>query len=217
MSQARAPTRLIVVLEAGNGALERLAVALDTAAIASVIIAPGAGRSLDATSTAPLVTAAQKAGAAALLSNDARLARTLKADGIHLPASETLEDDYAQARQLISERFVVGVDAGRIRHDAMAAGESGADYIGFGIAAAAVNRDEAIVERLELIGWWAEIFEIPCVAFDVETVDEARDLARMGAEFVALRITSGLSPVDVQALVHAFDQAILAVSDQSRT
>ena len=38
--------------------------------------------------------------------------------------------------------------------------------------------------------WWAEIFQVPCVAFDVETAEEAARLARAGADFVAVRLGS---------------------------
>jgi len=35
------------------------------------------------------------------------------------------------------------------------------------------------------VAWWAEIFEVPCVAF-AETADQAAELARAGADFIAL-------------------------------
>ena len=38
----------------------------------------------------------------------------------------------------------------------------------------------------ELIAWWAEIFEVPCVPWDVETAEEAESLAGLGADFIAL-------------------------------
>jgi thiamine-phosphate pyrophosphorylase len=40
----------------------------------------------------------------------------------------------------------------------------------------------AILERVE---WWAEVFEIPCVAF-AASLDEVGPLAAAGADFVAL-------------------------------
>ena len=203
----------MLVLEAGEGAAERLSAALAAASVASVVISAAAGRALDAASAAPLVAAAQKAGAAALIAGDARLARVLKADGIHLPVSETLEDDYAAARALISPRFIAGVDAGTSRHDAMTAGEAGADYVGFGIPVSGVDRAAAIDERIELIAWWAEIFEVPSVAFDVESPDEARALSDAGADFVAIRVGAGVSPAEVRDRVAAFGEAVTADRD----
>ena len=221
MSQSHEPTRLILVLEAGDGATERLAAALAAAPLASVVIVAGHGRSFDAASVAPLVAAAQKAGAAALIAGDARLARVLKADGIHLPASETLADDYVAARELISPRFIAGVDAGASRHDAMSAGEAGADYVGFSIAPAmapaltptltmAEERAAAVAERLELVAWWAEIFEVPCVAFDVASLDEARALAEAGADFIGVEVGADASPAAIRDRVAAFGAAVAA-------
>jgi len=57
------------------------------------------------------------------------------------------------------------------------------------------DREAARARRLELIGWWGEIFEVACVAFDVETVAEARALAAAGADFVALAVPTQL-PAD---------------------
>jgi thiamine-phosphate pyrophosphorylase len=71
-----------------------------------------------------------------------------------------------------------------MRDEAMTAGEMGADYVMFG-----EPRGEGPAMPLELllerVGWWAEIFETPCVAY-AETVEAAGRLARAGADFVAL-------------------------------
>jgi len=40
-------------------------------------------------------------------------------------------------------------------------------------------------ERAGLIAWWAEIFVVPCVAWNVETLEEAANLAALGVDFVA--------------------------------
>jgi thiamine-phosphate pyrophosphorylase len=66
----------------------------------------------------------------------------------------------------------------------MSAGELGADYVMFGEPDAA-GKSPSFESAVERVAWWAEIFEIPCVAF-AETVDQAADFARAGADFVAL-------------------------------
>ncbi len=212
VTASSAPTRLMIVLEVGPGAPERLSAASGAASIASVILAPAVGKTLDAAAVASLVAAIQKAGAAALIWGDARLARTVKADGVHLPVSEAAEALYEDAREMLGRRFIVGLDAGQSRHDAMTAGEADADYIGFGLAPASTDRLTAIAGRLELVDWWAEIFEVPCIAFDVATPDEARALAHAGADFVAIAVNSATgtakSPADVADEVKAFAAAI---------
>ena len=59
---------------------------------------------------------------------------------------------------------IAGVGGLSTRHDSMAAGEAGADYVLFGEPDAQRQRPsvEAIAERLQ---WWAELFEPPCVGF----------------------------------------------------
>ena len=66
----------------------------------------------------------------------------------------------------------------------MLAGEAGADYVMFGEVGAGQRRPsfEAIIERVE---WWADLFQIPCVAF-AATPEEVGEFAKAGADFVAV-------------------------------
>jgi thiamine-phosphate pyrophosphorylase len=77
---------------------------------------------------------------------------------------------------------IAGVGGLTTRHDSMAAGEAGADYVLFGEPDAAGQRPsvDAIAERLE---WWAELFEPPCVGFAISR-EEAYEFAAAGADFV---------------------------------
>lgn len=195
MTEARPRCRLIIAVEASTDGCEQLAAALGTGDIASVLVLPAAGKPLRADSSKPLVDLAQKAGSAALILGNARLACDLRADGVHV-SSESGLADYKQARDLLGSRSIVGGDAGRSRDAAMRLGEAGADYVGFGIPDFVASRDAARQRRLELVGWWAEIFEVPCVALDVDTEDDAQQLARAGADFVAARLPAS-SPLSV--------------------
>lgn len=179
-------TRLYVVAAAGTDP-QALAAVLAAADVAALLIAPGADGGLTAASARPLVELAQPRGIAALIQNDAGLARALRADGVHLTWSRDIVARYGEARDVLGTRYIVGADAGRYRHDAMTLGEAGADYIGFGIPPHVEDRVSAAERRLELIAWWSEIFELPCVAFDVDTVEDAGALAAAGADFVAVR------------------------------
>jgi thiamine-phosphate pyrophosphorylase len=98
---------------------------------------------------------------------------------------------YAEAREIVGGRFIVGGDVGRSRHDAMTIAEAGADYVGFGIPEHVEDRETARARRRELVAWWSEIFEVPGVAFDVDTFEDASELARAGADFVALPLPQG--------------------------
>ena len=79
---------------------------------------------------------------------------------------------------------IAGAGGLRSRHDAMLAGEAGADYVMFGEPDRSGGRPpfDAIEERLD---WWAELFEAPCVGY-AASLDEVAPLAQAGADFVAL-------------------------------
>ncbi len=66
----------------------------------------------------------------------------------------------------------------------MLAAESGADYVMFGEPDESNTRPsfDAILER---VSWWAEVFQIPCVAY-AASADEVAPLAQAGADFVAV-------------------------------
>jgi thiamine-phosphate pyrophosphorylase len=125
-----------------------------------------------------LAPAIQNAGAALLIDGHADLVARAGADGAHLPGIAALE---AALPSLRPDR-IAGVGGLASRHDAMTAGELGADYVLFGEVDARAHRPslEAIAERVE---WWAELFELPCVAYAASR-DEAYELALAGADFV---------------------------------
>jgi thiamine-phosphate pyrophosphorylase len=121
--------QLVLILEPGADARERLAAALAAAGpggIASVVVARGGEAA-----TRALLTDAQRAGAAALVADDADLADKAGADGVHLTWSEDLLDRYRLARTRLGAGRIVGVDAALSRHDAMTLAEAGADYVAF--------------------------------------------------------------------------------------
>ena len=120
---------------------------------------------------APVV---QNAGAALLLDGHvelvARCRRRRRASQRASPRWRT------RCRSLKPDR-IAGVGGLRTRHDSMAAGEVGADYVLFGEPDANGQRPsvEAIAERLQ---WWAELFEPPCVGFAASREEAAEFAAR---------------------------------------
>jgi thiamine-phosphate pyrophosphorylase len=125
-----------------------------------------------------LAPAIQDSGAALLLDGHVELVARAGADGAHLSGIEAMED----ALPTLKPDRIIGVGGLTTRHDSMAAGEAGADYVLFGEPDAKGQRPsvEAIVERLQ---WWAELFEPPCVGFAASR-EEAYEFAAAGADFV---------------------------------
>lgn len=125
-----------------------------------------------------LASPVQKAGAALLLDGHYEQVARSGADGANVTGIEAMQE----AMPTLKPDRILGVGGLITRHDAMTAGEAGADYVLFGEPDANGERPsaEAICERLD---WWAELFEPPCVGF-AATLDEARMFAAAGADFV---------------------------------
>jgi thiamine-phosphate pyrophosphorylase len=144
----------------------------------------------------------QAAGAAALLEGNVELVACAGADGAHVIGIEAMED----ALPSLKPDRIIGVGGLTTRHDSMAAGEAGADYVLFGEPDAKGQRPsvEAIAERLD---WWAELFEPPCVGF-AQSHEEAREFATAGADFVLVGEFIWADPRGAAAALAEVDQAI---------
>jgi thiamine-phosphate pyrophosphorylase len=120
----------------------------------------------------------QNAGAALLLDGHVELVARAGADGAHLAGIAALKE----ALPSLKPDRIAGVGALATRHDSMVAGELGADYVLFGEPDAKGARPStgAIAER---IGWWAELFEPPCVGYAASR-DEASEFVMAGADFI---------------------------------
>jgi thiamine-phosphate pyrophosphorylase len=123
---------------------------------------------------------AQEHGAALLIDGHADLVARAGADGAHL----TGIPEFTAALERLKPERIAGTGGLITRHDAMVAAETGADYVMFGEPDRSGARPsfDAIEER---VAWWAEVFEIPCVAF-AANADEISPLAKAGADFIAL-------------------------------
>jgi thiamine-phosphate pyrophosphorylase len=180
----RPPARLMLITPLIDEAAlfaDLLSVACAVGDIAAVIarFSPASDSELSARARA-LLPLVQEKNIAFLLQERADLAVKIGADGAHLSGAQALRN----AVPILKSKLVAGAGGLVTRDDAMSAGEAGADYVMFGEPDAAGKSPslQAIVER---VAWWAEIFEIPCIAF-AETADQVVELARAGADFIAL-------------------------------
>ena len=149
-----------------------------------------------------LAPAVQDGGAALLLDGQVELVARGGADGAHLTGLAALED----AMPSLKPDRIAGVGGLATRHDSMAAGEAGADYVLFGEPDAKGERpsSEAIAERLQ---WWDELFEPPCVGF-AALREEAQEFAAAGADFVLVGDFIWADPRGPEAALIEVEQAI---------
>ena len=148
---------------------------------------------------APVV---QNAGAALLIDGHPELVARAGADGAHLTGIAAMQD----ALPSLKPDRIAGVGGLATRHDSMAAGEAGADYVLFGEPDAKGQRpsSEAIAERLE---WWDELFEPPCVGFATSR-EEAEAFAAAGADFVLVGDVIWADPRGARAALIEIGEAI---------
>ena len=132
---------------------------------------------------------------------------------MHLSWAKDQAERFAEAREILGERFLVGVDAGRSRDDAMTLAEAGADYIAFGIPPHVEDRVSAAERQEDLVSWWSELFEIPCVAFDAADAGAAVRLAGAGADFVAVKVKTSDAPDTAREQVKLFAAAVNAAKE----
>jgi thiamine-phosphate pyrophosphorylase len=153
-----------------------------------------------------LASLVQARGAALLVDGRTELVGRAGADGAHL----TGLDEFSAALATLKPERIAGCGGLYSRHEAMTAAETGADYVMFGEPEDSGRRPsfEAIVERVE---WWAEVFEIPCVAY-AASADEVEPLVSAGADFIALGDWVFADPRGAAAAV-AGAAALLAVTE----
>jgi len=120
---------------------------------------------------------------AVILNDRPDLAARLGCDGVHVGQDDA---PYAEARRLMGRDRIVGVTCHDSRHLAMEAAEAGADYVAFGAIFPTATKDAKTRCELENLSIWQETMETPCVAIGGITVATAREVARAGADFVAV-------------------------------
>ncbi len=181
---AKARTRLILMTPPIQDAAifaPRLEAACRAGDVAAVILRLATEDEIAALSAIRIVSSyLQPLGVTLLLAGLPALVEPAGADGAHFSDL----DELRATRTKLAPGRLSGVANLPSRHDAMVASESGVDYVMFGEPDAQGKRPgfAALVER---VSWWAEIFQLPCIAY-AAAIEEVSALAEARADFVAL-------------------------------
>ncbi|AOX19064.1 thiamine phosphate synthase [Kozakia baliensis] len=116
----------------------------------------------------------QSNGVALILTDLPVLARELECDGVHLSRHSALAET---ARKVLGDDLQLGIACGPSRDEAMLAGEQSADYI-------AVTPDGT-----DLTKWWSQVMELPIVAEDIATSEQAEAMVDANADFLAIPLS----------------------------
>jgi len=183
MARSNAP-RLMLVTPAVADAeafAPTLAAACAATDIAAVIVRLAAGdERTQINRLKTLVRATEGTETALVVEGHPEIVARAGADGAHLAGTDAL----IAALPALKPDRIAGAGGLRERHDAMLAAETGADYVLFGEPDKTGHRPaiDAVIER---VAWWAEIFQIPCIAYAAHP-SEVENLAVAGADFIAL-------------------------------
>lgn len=197
---------LISPLDVGGNFPERLARALDAGPVAAFQFRmKGVDEHEAVRLAAPLQEICAAREVAFIVNDSISLAKRIKADGVHLGQDDgTVEE----ARQRLGREAQVGVTCHNSRHLAMEAGEAGADYVAFGAFFPTTTKQTEYMAEPDLLSWWQELMEIPCVAIGGITPDNCKPLVEAGADFLA--VSGAVWNGDEAEVVKAFHQVLSA-------
>lgn len=175
---------LISPLDVGGDFPDRLVRALDAGPVAAFQFrVKGVDEHEAARLAAPLQEICAAREVAFIVNDSISLAKRIKADGVHLGQDDgTVEE----ARQRLGREAQIGVTCHNSRHLAMEAGEAGADYVAFGAFFPTTTKQTEHHAEPELLSWWQELMEIPCVAIGGITPENCAPLVEAGADFLAV-------------------------------
>jgi thiamine-phosphate pyrophosphorylase len=154
---------------------------------------------------AALAPVARRRGVAVLLNDRPDLAKETGCDGVHIGQQDA---SLAEARRIMGPDAMIGVTCHDDRELAWDAAEGGADYVAFGAFYPTGTKTTTHRPELELLTVWQETVEAPCVAIGGITVDTAQDLARAGADFIAVSSGVWSYAEGAAAAVKAFNERL---------
>ena len=193
---------LISPLDVSGSFPQRLANALDAGPVAAFQFrVKGLDEHAAARLAEPLQAICAERDVAFIVNDSIGLAKRLGADGVHLGQSDGLIAELGREAQ-------IGVTCHASRHLGIDAGEAGADYVAFGAFFPSTTKATEHKAELELLTWWQQIMEIPCVAIGGITPANCAALVTAGADFLA--VSAAVWSGDEAAAVRAFHAAIAA-------
>lgn len=130
-----------------------------------------------------LIPICHQYGTMVLINDDPQIALETGADGVHLGQSDM---NINLARDVLNKDAVIGVTCHNSRELAFKAGSDSADYVAFGAFFETSTKPGAQRADLEILTWWHEAIEIPCVAIGGITPSNAKAVIAAGADFIAL-------------------------------
>ncbi|MDN5248714.1 thiamine phosphate synthase [Bartonella sp. TP] len=125
--------------------------------------------------------ALQKKGLLVILKAELNIVNALEADGLHV------ENDLEKLKLIkqTSNELIIGYGAPPNKHNAMLAGEYGADYLFFG-ALGRDDKNQPHPRNLALCSWWSEVMQIPAVIQCGKEINYLENAKKTEAEYISI-------------------------------
>lgn len=146
-------------------------------------------------------------GVNVLMNDRPDLAAKCGADGAHIGQDDM---DYYSSRELLGGDAIIGITCHNSRELAFKAAQAGADYVAFGAFFDTSTKAPKFRAELEILEWWHQAVEVPCVAIGGITVDNASLVIESGADFIAVSSGVWKHPKGAAEAVRAFSKLCLA-------
>jgi thiamine-phosphate pyrophosphorylase len=144
----------------------------------------------------------QQRDVAFIMNDRPDLADQTGCDGVHVGQEDA---SYDEARRILGPDAIIGVTCHQSRDLSMTAAEAGADYVAFGAFYPSGTKSPKHRANPEILTWWSELMEIPCVAIGGITVENAPPLIEAGADFLSVVAGVWSYPEGPAAAVRAFN------------
>jgi thiamine-phosphate pyrophosphorylase len=144
----------------------------------------------------------QMYGVTFIVNDDAQLAATVDADGVHLGAAD---GEVHKARDILGTNKLIGVSCYNRLQLARDAVGAGADYVAFGVFYTSTVKPEAVVAKPELLRDARAELSVPIVAIGGITAENGAVLVQAGANALAV-ISAVFDATDIQRSVQALNK-----------
>ena len=121
--------------------------------------------------------------ATCIINDDIELARSIKADGVHLGKSDI---SLTEARQKLGEKIIIGVSCYDDMDIALEAEKNNADYVAFGVMFASKTKPDAVTTELDIISKAKQQLSIPLCTIGGITHRNIDQLIRQGTDMAAV-------------------------------
>ncbi len=146
-----------------------------------------------------------------MICDNMQMVKKHQCDGLHL----TLGCDVnliKSARSYLGNDALIGASILPSKHMAMVIAEGGLDYIAIDMARdIKPNFDNMagleIIDPVELLGWWGDVMEMPCVAMGEIKTDSYKNIIEIGVNYLAIS-GNPISPCQTLANIAIFNSII---------